>query len=228
MRSLWIRKEEAMDQRVLRVVNRAVALVVLTAAGGLTVAIVNASIPSTADGSISACYRKLAANQGTLRVIDAQGGEACVSGEKALAWNQAGVQGPVGPQGPQGAEGPPGTTATSHVFYATYSPSIGFALDLGSSFAQISVVTLQLPPGAYMVEARVVFRLETFFPDKTTEAECRLPNGSKTSATLTSQQVPRQCNLPSQRRGAARDHRRDRSPRRRADALVFGIFPFYR
>jgi hypothetical protein len=63
------------------------ALFVIVAGG-----IAYAAIPS-ADGTISGCYRTI---DGTLRVIDAEAGQTCRSGEKPLTWSQTGPPGPPG------------------------------------------------------------------------------------------------------------------------------------
>jgi hypothetical protein len=74
---------------------------VLGAAALLAVAAVaGAAIPDSDDGEIHGCYQK---NQGQLRVIDAQAGQACRPSEESLVWNQEGVQGETGPRGPSDA-----------------------------------------------------------------------------------------------------------------------------
>jgi hypothetical protein len=90
------------------------ALVVL----GVGAAFAFGAIPG-GGGVISACYSN---TNGDLRVIDAQAGGTCPSGETALTWNQkgptgpkgatgpAGIRGATGPKGPTGAAGPKGTT----------------------------------------------------------------------------------------------------------------------
>ena len=67
-------------------------------------AVAYAAIPAS-NGVISACISK---NNGNLRAIDVEKGQACASNEQMLAWNQQGVQGPVGPAGPTGQPGPTG------------------------------------------------------------------------------------------------------------------------
>jgi hypothetical protein len=63
-------------------------------------AVAGAAIPDSDDGEIHGCYQK---NQGQLRVIDAQAGQACRPSEEPLVWNQEGVQGETGPRGPSDA-----------------------------------------------------------------------------------------------------------------------------
>jgi hypothetical protein len=84
-----------------RLLRRVAAPIVLGAAALLAVAAVaGAAIPDSDDGEIHGCYQK---NQGQLRVIDAQAGQACRASEEALIWNQQGVQGEPGPRGPSDA-----------------------------------------------------------------------------------------------------------------------------
>ena len=63
-----------------------------------------AAIPGS-DGVIHACYKKSSPNQGTLRVVDAERGQACVGSEGRLDWNRTGPQGDTGPQGEPGLSG---------------------------------------------------------------------------------------------------------------------------
>jgi hypothetical protein len=81
--------------------RRVAGPIVLGAAALLAVAAVaGAAIPDSDDGEIHGCYQK---NQGQLRVIDAQAGQACRASEEPLDWNQQGVQGEPGPRGPSDA-----------------------------------------------------------------------------------------------------------------------------
>jgi hypothetical protein len=84
-----------------RLLRRVAGPIVLGAAALLAVAAVaGAAIPDSDDGEIHGCYQK---NQGQLRVIDAQAGQACRASEEPLVWNQQGVQGEPGPRGPSDA-----------------------------------------------------------------------------------------------------------------------------
>ena len=84
-----------------RLLRRFAGPIVLGAAALLAVAAVaGAAIPDSDDGEIHGCYQK---NQGQLRVIDAQTGQACRASEEPLVWNQQGVQGEPGPRGPSDA-----------------------------------------------------------------------------------------------------------------------------
>lgn len=62
-----------------------------------------AAIPGS-NGVISACKDP----KGSLRVIDAEAGQACSGNQQPLSWNQ---QGPQGPPGPTGPAGPPGESS---------------------------------------------------------------------------------------------------------------------
>jgi hypothetical protein len=75
--------------------RRVAGPIVLVAAALLAVAAVaGAAIPDSDDSEIHGCYQK---NQGQLRVIDAQAGQACRASEEPLVWNQQGEPGPRGP-----------------------------------------------------------------------------------------------------------------------------------
>jgi hypothetical protein len=74
-----------------------------------------ATIPGP-DGVIHGCYKN---GNGTLRVINADAGQACKRGETAIFWTQTdsgtgqpGPQGPPGPIGPHGPKGDPGESGT--------------------------------------------------------------------------------------------------------------------
>jgi hypothetical protein len=75
-------------------------VVVAVLTGGIAGAL--AAIPDSDDGEIHACHSKF---DGKVRVIDAQGGAGCWTGESRLVWSQ---KGPAGPQGPPGEPGPTG------------------------------------------------------------------------------------------------------------------------
>jgi collagen triple helix repeat protein len=77
------------------------ALVLVLASGML----VQASIPDTQTGVISACYTK---STGGIRLIDAQAGESCKKGETLVTWSQTGPQGIQGIPGASGIPGAPG------------------------------------------------------------------------------------------------------------------------
>jgi hypothetical protein len=81
------------------------SVIVLGLAAG---SIAYANIPDSG-GVIHGCYKKTSPNQGTLRVIDTEKGQACSNAESALPWNQTGPQGATGPNGATGAQGVAGT-----------------------------------------------------------------------------------------------------------------------
>ncbi len=69
-------------------------IVAATALGGLTTAVVSASIPDSG-GTIHGCYRNSAGlfdSKGTLRVINTDTGESCTSQETGLNWSQSSDQ----------------------------------------------------------------------------------------------------------------------------------------
>jgi hypothetical protein len=68
-----------------------VAVAALALIGGIQVA--QAAIPDSSTGVITGCYHN---STGALRVIDAQAGQTCGSGQTQLTWNQEGPQGPAG------------------------------------------------------------------------------------------------------------------------------------
>jgi alpha-tubulin suppressor-like RCC1 family protein len=72
-------------------------------AGGAAVAV--AAIPDTTTGVITSCLK---VKDGSVRIIDAQAGKRCSSGETLLTWNQRGQQGAQGVSGVPGAPGPAG------------------------------------------------------------------------------------------------------------------------
>jgi hypothetical protein len=66
--------------------------VAIAVVGGLTLGgVAWAAIPHGSTGVITACYRTDDPNRGALRVIDAQAGATCATGESKLTWNQRGI-----------------------------------------------------------------------------------------------------------------------------------------
>jgi hypothetical protein len=124
----------------------ALAIVGALVAGGIAYA----AIPD-AGGVIHGCYKKSSPNQGTLRVIDTEKGQACSNSETGINWSQTGPQGPQGIQGipgVQGPQGPQGPSGSSHA-YSTFN---------GVGQTQISpssntITQLTLPAGDYVVWA---------------------------------------------------------------------------
>jgi hypothetical protein len=81
--------------------------------GASTVAM--AVIPDTGTHAITGCY----ADDGSLRVIDAEAGATCKKKETQITWNQTGPQGPTGAQGPKGDTGLTGPTGQTGLPGAT-------------------------------------------------------------------------------------------------------------
>lgn len=122
------------------------AALVIIMLGLATCQTADAGIPD-ASGVIHGCYKK---DQGSLRVIDTEMGQTCLSSEIALQWNQTGPQGPVGPQGPAGPQGPTGPQGPSDA-WETYVeslvvPTTGFP-------TYTDVTSLSLPAGTFFVTA---------------------------------------------------------------------------
>jgi type VI secretion system secreted protein Hcp len=82
----------------------------MAAALGAGTAVAIASIPSSSDGVIHACYTTTGTSSGVLRVIDADANQTCSTDEATLTWNQTG---PPGPQGDPGLPGDSGGGDTS-------------------------------------------------------------------------------------------------------------------
>jgi hypothetical protein len=79
--------------------------------------VASAAIPSS-DGVIHGCYLTSGPPnaRGAVRVIDAEAGQVCASGEVAISWNQAGPTGPTGAAGATGATGPEGPAGPSPIY----------------------------------------------------------------------------------------------------------------
>src|SRR3954452_21221598 len=94
----------------IRISRKALVLALAVVGTLAAVGVGYAAIPGGADGVIHGCYQKpgLLANDGALRVIDANKGQSCRSNELAVDWNQKGAKGDVGPEGPKGDPGPQG------------------------------------------------------------------------------------------------------------------------
>ena len=95
-------------KRHIRTIGGLAAGLILGAA-----AVAVAAIPDSNTGVISACMKT---RDGTIRIIDAQAGRRCITGETLITWNQKGVLGAQGATGAQGAlggtgsQGAPGAT----------------------------------------------------------------------------------------------------------------------
>jgi len=126
-------------QAVGRLLRRWTGPLVLGAAALLAVAAVaGAAIPDSDDGEIHACYQK---NQGQLRVIDAEEGQACRPSEESLVWNQEGVQGETGPRGP------------SDAFSRWHDPEVA-----ATTLAAPRLLELAVPDGSFATTATAIVR----------------------------------------------------------------------
>ena len=101
-------------------------------------AVAGAAIPDSDDGEIHGCYQK---NQGQLRVIDAEQGQACRPSEEALVWNQEGVQGETGPRGP------------SDAFSRWHDPEVA-----ATTLAAPRLLELPVPDGSFATTATAIVR----------------------------------------------------------------------
>src|SRR5215469_14310185 len=100
--------------------------------------------PIDSSGVIHGCYYP-ATTTGSHRVVLQEAGRRCPRGTTAIKWNQKGPAGPQGPVGPPGPRGPSaGFTASTD----------GVALTNGTT--DTSVVSLTLPAGSYIVQAKLV------------------------------------------------------------------------
>ena len=105
------------------------------AALGAGAAVGVAAIPSSADGTITAC---VATGGGAVRIIDAQGGATCTAGtEQTVTWNQQGPPGPPGPAGPQGDPGPAGGSAPTDTGSSSSGPSFSTPSQAGGPNADM-------------------------------------------------------------------------------------------
>jgi hypothetical protein len=92
-----------------------------------------AAIPDR-NGVIHAC-RKV--DGGALRVVAKA--SACRSGERALAWNQRGAQGPAGPAGTTGATGAQGPQGPAGPGLASFDALAGLGCSIGGQAGAISI-----------------------------------------------------------------------------------------
>lgn len=142
-------------RRVLAVAGTVTVLV-----GGGTAAGAAIAAGPVSSGVVSACYKTVAASNGSHTVVLEDTGHTCPSGYTHATWNQkgqTGPQGPVGPAGPQGPQGPQGLVGPQ----GPRGPSAGFTAStddvvLTNGTADTSVVSLTLPAGSYIVQAKLV------------------------------------------------------------------------
>jgi hypothetical protein len=124
----------------------AIAGALLALTGGVAVATtLLANQYVDAEGKYHGCV----ANDGVLRVV--LPGTSCRKNETAIDWNQVGPQGPEGPQGP------------AYENFATKGP-IGCCL--------IPVVTVAVPPGSYVAQAKGT--AQNRHPTNATSVSCAL------------------------------------------------------
>src|SRR6266702_3408014 len=126
--------------RFVTYVRRRTVAVVVGAGGvlGLGVGLAVASIPG-AGGVIHACYKT---SQGQTRIVESA--SDCGASETAIEWNQTGQQGAVGPAGPAG---------TSDIYFNRNFQDMPLA-----PFPGVTVATLSLPGGSYVMHAKFRYR----------------------------------------------------------------------
>jgi hypothetical protein len=112
---------------------------ILVALAIAAVALAGAALAAIPDGNgvIHAC-RKV--NGGALRVVAKA--SACRSGERALAWNQRGAEGPTGPAGPagpKGATGAQGPQGPAGPGLASFDSLEGLGCTIGGQAGAISI-----------------------------------------------------------------------------------------
>jgi hypothetical protein len=128
------------SRRVLAVAGTVTVLAGVGTAAGAAIA-----AGPVSSGVVSACYKTVAASNGSHAVVLENTGHACPSGYTHVTWNQKGQTGPQGPVGPQGPRGPSaGFTASTDDVVLT------------NGTTDTSVVSLTLPAGSYIVQAKLV------------------------------------------------------------------------
>jgi hypothetical protein len=128
------------SRRVLAVAGTVTVLVGAGTAAGAAIA-----AGPVSGGVVSACYKTAAASNGSHAVVLENTGHTCPSGDTHVTWNQKGQTGPQGPVGPPGPRGP------SAGFTASTDDVV-----LNNGTSDTSVVSLALPAGSYIVEAKLV------------------------------------------------------------------------
>jgi hypothetical protein len=134
-------------------------LTILAAASISTVLAVGVAVAAIPDagGVIHGCYSgqgSKAKGGAQLYILDTAS-NICTNGQTAIAWNQTGPQGPQGvqgAQGPQGVQGDPGPAGSSNA----YAVSSGGDLIAFSSSNFMTPLTLALPAGNYVIDAKVL------------------------------------------------------------------------
>jgi len=160
--------------KLRRVLNVCLTAMVLLLAG---VVLTRATIPD-AKGVIHACYNK---SGGSIRVID-DSVTGCGANETSLNWNVPGAagpsgpigpQGPVGPSGPQGPAGPAGPQGALGPSNAYVRADQTTLVTLPANQLPVTVISLDLPAGSFIVSARV-----TKVSNAVTETFCTLVSNS--------------------------------------------------
>ena len=143
-------------------------------AGGIALA----GIPG-GSGLISACYGEA---RGGVRIVDAEAGDQCRGNESPLAWNQRGERGEKGDRGGVGPQGPPGQTVRG---YRTIrgTPDEVEIIAVGwpaPGNSPTTVITLEPPPGVYLVTASVAARKD----DGSSDLVCWVRGGQNEFASV--------------------------------------------
>jgi hypothetical protein len=170
-----------------------------------------AAIPD-GQGIIHGCCRK---PNGTLGVIDKAKGQHCVTGERAIGWNERGRRGRRGPrglQGPQGIQGEPGDSTLGLDYLAASSV-------LNDDPASHSI-SFTIPQGTVLRTFwyRVRITTPTGPCDALPEADSIVGNHEMNGGSPTSPHRPRG---PSGARQAARRH----PGRAAARSALLGLHP---
>ncbi|MDP9093470.1 MAG: collagen-like protein [Actinomycetota bacterium] len=122
-----------------------------------------ATIPD-ASGTVHACYNIGSHLRpiGEVRVVDAS--TRCLASERAIAWNQTGVQGPAGPAGASGPSGPAGPTGATGPSGPAGSPGLSDGWYRSGSDVltlphgmEALLVSVDLPAGSYEINGSATF-----------------------------------------------------------------------
>lgn len=119
------------------VMSKVSALVAGILIGAVVVGGVAAATIPSSSGVLSACMNK---KNGQIRMVDAEAGKKCGSGQKLLTWNQRGPEGKRGPAGKDGADG-------KIVTYGAGQVDDGRTLQPGQ---QTTLTRFQAPLGGYL------------------------------------------------------------------------------
>ncbi len=157
--------------------RRRAAIGAVTATAVLAGGIALAGVPG-ASGVINACYGEVSR---LVRIVDAEAGEQCRGNEHALAWNQQGDKGDKGDKGERGLQGPPGETLVGYRTIKgapeTEVTAVGWP---APDNPPTTVLTLQPPPGVYLVTASIGARKD----DGSGDLVCRVDGGKNEFASV--------------------------------------------